>query len=217
MHQTTGPKSTAAPLSTGVSDTSQSLVSGLASNFGFPLEAAFAQLEGYARHLVSQTEDPHCKMQLERVRTAALDLAAAITSEMLNTQSPAKATGGVRRTSQPALIDLAQLDTLLAMAGPTHRDRLLSQLAVDLSTARESMQPGSVEIDKRAAACTAMSVAEAIGAQRAARLSQDLLDGVDQNDTRKCGIVAEMLSADLAELIELLSDLSPAANTRPAE
>lgn len=217
MHQTTGPKSAANPLSTGVSDSSQPLPGGLASNFGFPLEAAFAQLEGYSRHLVGQSEDPHCKMQLERVRTAALDLAAAITSDMLNTQSPSKAAGAVRRTSQPALIDLAQLDTLLAMAGPTQRDRLLSQLAIDLNTARDGLHIGSAQIDKRAAACTAMSVAEAIGAQRAACLAQDLLDGVDQNDIRKCSIVADMLSSDLAKLIELLSDLSPAANARPAE
>ncbi|WP_224826413.1 hypothetical protein [Cognatishimia sp. MH4019] len=204
-------------VTTGAPTAPQPFAGSPTPNFGFPLEAAFAQLEGYARHLVAQADDPHCKMQLERVRTAALDLAAAITSDMLNIQSSATRGGGVRRTSQPALIDLGQLEALLVMAGASQRDHLLNQLAIDLSSARDDLHPGSLTADKRTAACTAMSVAEAIGAQRAARLAQDLLDGVDQHDTRKCGIVAEMLSTDLAELIALLSDLSPAANMRPAE
>lgn len=189
----------------------------LTPNFGFPMEAAFAQLEGYARHLAGQSEDAHCKMQLERVRTAALDLAATITGEMLNSSAQTRPTARVRRTSQPALIDIALLDTLLAMAGPARRDRVLRQLAIDLSAARDVLASADVNADTQAAACKAMSVAEAIGAQRAARLAQDLLDGIAQTDTRKCGVVSDMLRADLAELIDFLSDLSPAANAQPAE
>ncbi|MEL7211610.1 MAG: hypothetical protein AAGK92_03040 [Pseudomonadota bacterium] len=217
MRQTSEREIFAEPLTSQSLHPEDTLASTPVPNFGFPLEAAFAQLEGYARHLVGQGNDPHCKMQLERVRTAALDLAAAITSDMLNAKSPAQGGGTVRRTSQPALIDVGQLEALLSMAGSAHRDKLLSQLAIDLSDARETLLTGSLDSATRAAASSAMSVAEAIGAQRAARLAQDLLDGLDQRDTRKCGIVADMLCADLAELIGLLADLTPVANRHAAE
>ncbi len=189
----------------------------MALNIGFPIQAAFAQLEGYARNLAAQSDDPHCKMQLERVRTAALDLAASITSEMLTSPTGHTLKEATRRTNQPALIDPSQLEALLHMAGPQHRERLLSQLAVDLSTADDVLRAGMPNPATRDATCRAMSVAEAIGATRAARLAQDLLDGVDQGDSRKCSTVAELLHADLAELIQMLADLTPAANTCPAE
>ena len=186
-------------------------------NFGFPLEAAFAQLEGYARHLATQSDDPHCKLQLERVRSAALDLAATITNDLLNGQSPTRQNARIRKTSQPALIDMSQLEALVKMAGPHQRAQVFGQLSIDISAARTALSAPFPSGEIGDAARVMMSVAEAIGAKRAARLAQDLLDGVLQQDARKCGIVAKMLDADLAELLTVLNDLSPAANTHPAE
>lgn len=186
-------------------------------NFGFPLEAAFAQLEGYARHLAGESDDPHCKLQLERVRTAALDLAATITNDLLNGQGQARPKARGRQTNQPALIDMAQLEALLGMAGTRHRSQVLGQLSLDIVSVREALTHPYSGAPTGDAARLMISVSEAIGAQRAARLAHDLLDGIDQQDTRKCGIVAGMLDADLAELLGLLNDMSPAANTHPAE
>ena len=94
----------------------------MALNIGFPIQAAFAQLEGYARNLAAQSDDPHCKMQLERVRTAALDLAASITSEMLTSPTGHTLKEATRRTNQPALIDPSQLEALL------HPSRMVRRL-----------------------------------------------------------------------------------------
>lgn len=186
-------------------------------NFGFPLEAAFAQLEGYARHLADDPDDPHGKLQLERVRTAALDLAATITNELLNGQGHLRPKARQRQTNQPALIDVTKLEALLEVVGHRQRMQVLGQLSADISSVRAALEypfPGPATGD---AARLVLSVAEAIGAERAARLAKDLLDGVEQQDTRKCGIVARMLDADLSELLGLFNDLAPVANTHPAE